>query len=75
MPERADDARVAHVNSVLATVAGANPGSVTFVDGPDAWCTDPAVATDLTMRWDGVDPHRPGAKLIYETIAPQLLSL
>ena len=75
LPERADDARVAHLNSVLAGVAAANPGWVTFVEGPDEWCTDSAIATDLAMRWDGVHPHRPGAKLIYETIAPQLLAL
>ncbi len=75
LPERADDARVEHLNSVLAGVAATNPGWVTFVEGPDEWCADSAIATDLAMRWDGVHPHRPGAKLIYETIAPQLLAL
>jgi len=75
LPERADDARVAHVNGVLQPVAASDPGWVSFVEGPQEWCTDATIANDLAMRWDGVHPHRPGAKLIYETIAPELLSL
>ncbi|MGI9052334.1 MAG: acyltransferase family protein [Ilumatobacteraceae bacterium] len=75
LPERADDGRVAHVNAVLQQVAASDPGWVSFVEGPKQWCTDPVIASDLAMRWDGVHPHRPGAKLIYETIAPELLSL
>ena len=48
---------------------------MTFVEGPDAWCADEAVATDVGMRWDGVHVYKPGAKLIYDTIAPALLAL
>ena len=51
------------------------PANVTFVEGPDAWCADEAVATDVGMRWDGVHVYKPGAKLIYDTIAPTLLAL
>ena len=40
---------------------------VQFVEGPDEWCTDEAIATDLDYRWDGVHVYKPGAKLIYET--------
>ena len=75
LPERGDDARVAHVNGLFRAVAAANPTTVTFVQGPAAWCTDPAVATDLGHRWDGVHVYKPGAKLIFDTIAPALLAL
>ena len=75
LPERGDDARVAHVNDVLRGVAATSGGSTTFVEGPDAWCADEAVATDLAMRWDGVHVYEPGAKLVYDTIAPALIGL
>ena len=48
---------------------------MTFVEGPDEWCADEAVATDVGLRWDGVHVYKPGAKLIYDTIAPALLAL
>ena len=35
----------------------------------------PAIATDLGYRWDGVHDYRPGAKLVFETIAPALVAL
>ena len=70
LPERGDDARVAHVNELLRAVAASDPARVTFVEGPDEWCADEAVATDLGMRWDGVHVYNPGAALIYETITP-----
>ena len=68
LPERADDARVAHVNEVFRAVAAANPATTTFVEGPDAWCHDEVTATDVGMRWDGVHVYKPGAKLIFETL-------
>ena len=37
-PERADDARVAHLNALWHEIADADPGTVTFVDGPTEWC-------------------------------------
>ena len=74
LPERGDDDRVAHLNSILAGYAEATDG-VVFVEGPDAWCADEAIATDLAYRWDGVHVYRPGAKLIIETVAPVLLAL
>jgi hypothetical protein len=74
LPERGNDARVAHLNSVLAGYAEATDG-VVFVEGPDAWCADEVIATDLDYRWDGVHVYRPGAKLIIETVAPALLAL
>jgi hypothetical protein len=75
LPERGDDARVAHFNELLRGVATRDPERVTFVEGPDEWCADDSIATDLGMRWDGVHVYAPGAALIYDTIAPALLAL
>jgi peptidoglycan/LPS O-acetylase OafA/YrhL len=75
LPERADDSRVAHLNTLFRSVAAENPATTTFVDGPTEWCSDESVATDLAMRWDGVHVYKPGAKLIYETIAPELRTM
>jgi peptidoglycan/LPS O-acetylase OafA/YrhL len=75
LPERGDDQRVAHVNSLLRDVADEYGPSVVFVEGPDAWCTDPEIANDLALRWDGVHVYGQGAKMIYETTAPAILQL
>ena len=75
LPERADDGRVAHLNQLLRQVAAADPANVSFVSGPTEWCGDQAIATNLGYRWDGVHVYKPGAKLIYETIAPALLAI
>ena len=75
LPERGDDARVAHLNDLLRQAAAADPEHVTFVAGPAEWCTNEAIATDLGYRWDGVHVYKPGAKLIYESIAAALLAI
>ncbi len=76
LPERGDDARVAHVNDLLRqSAASYDTPRVEFVEGPDQWCNDEAIATDLGYRWDGVHVYKPGANLIYTTIAPDLLRL
>ncbi len=75
LPERGDDARVAHVNDLLRRRCRRRPADVTFVEGPDEWCNDEAIATDLGYRWDGVHVYKPGANLIYATVAPDLLRL
>ena len=79
LPERGDDARVAHVNDLLretaATYLAAGDQRVQFVEGPDEWCSDEAIASDLGYRWDGVHVYKPGANLIYTTVAPDLLRL
>jgi hypothetical protein len=75
LPERGDDARVAHLNELLRDVAAADPAYVTFVPGPAAWCGDESISSDLGYRWDGVHVYKPGAALIYETIAPALLAI
>ena len=74
LPERGDDARVAHLNDLQRQVADSRP-DVTFVEGPDEWCSDEAIASDLGYRWDGVHVYKPGANLIYQTIAPALLAI
>jgi hypothetical protein len=73
LPERADDRRVAHLNQLWQSVAAANPSTTTFVKGP-AWCSDAVMATDVGMRWDGVHVYKPGAKAIFDAIAPSLLA-
>jgi len=75
LPERGDDERVEHLNELWRDIADADPGDVTFIDGPDEWCDDEAIATDLTYRWDGVHVYTPGANLIYTAIAPALVDL
>jgi peptidoglycan/LPS O-acetylase OafA/YrhL len=75
LPERGDDARVAHLNEVMRSVAAGYGPEVQVIEGPHEWCNDEAIATDLGYRWDGVHVYKPGANLIMETIAPQLLSL
>lgn len=75
LPERADDQRVAHLNELWRWIASQNPDTVSFVDGPDEWCNDESISTDLAYRWDGVHVYTPGANLIFQTIVPELQSL
>ncbi len=75
VPERGDDARVAHLNDLLRQVAATTPGTATFIDGPQEYCTDEELATNVRYRWDGVHPLSSGSKLTFETIANALLSI
>ena len=75
LPERGDDSRVEHINTLLRRVAARAPERITFVEGPDAWCVDESIATDVDYRWDGVHVYRRGADLILETIAAPLLAI
>ncbi len=75
LPERGRDDRVAHVTELLRQAAAANPDTTTFVAGPTEWCNDPAISEDLGYRWDGVHVYKPGADLIFETIAPAVLAI
>jgi hypothetical protein len=75
LPERGDDARIAHLNTLLRRAAAADPVRATFIEGPEEWCSDPEIASDVGYRWDGVHVYKPGAKLIYETIAASLLAI
>ena len=75
LPQRADDSRTGHLNDVMRTIAASYSNGVSFVSGPKQWCTDKAIASNTAYRWDGVHVYRPGAKLIFETIATALLQL
>jgi len=75
LPERANDQHVAHVNALLRTVAAKNATTTTFVTGPQDYCTNEAIATDLGYRWDGVHAYKAGAKLTFEAIAQALLTI
>jgi len=75
VPERGDDARVAHVNDLMRQLAAEQPDRAGFVGGPTQWCNGSSEATDTAYRWDGVHVYVPGANLIFETIAPSLLAL
>lgn len=75
LPERGDDERVAHLNGLLRQVVAASPDAVQFVEGPDEWCGDPSISSNLAYRWDGVHVYTPGAALIYQAVAPALLQM
>jgi peptidoglycan/LPS O-acetylase OafA/YrhL len=75
LPERGDRTRTSHLNQLLRQAAAKDPANVTFVAGPKAWCDDPTIAKDLGYRWDGVHYYRPGAKLVFDTITPELLAI
>ena len=77
LPQRGDDTRTGHLNDLLRDIAmaGGDGDGVDFVKGPTEWCTNPKIGSSTSYRWDGVHVYKPGAKLIYETIAPTLLQL
>ncbi|MBU3690321.1 MAG: hypothetical protein B7C54_04370 [Acidimicrobiales bacterium mtb01] len=75
MAERANDAGGAHLNDLMRRIVATYPSGVHFVDGPDEWCSDSPIATDLSYRYDGVHVYSRGSKLIFETIADQLLRI
>ncbi len=75
LPERGDDARVAHLNEMLRDIAAANPATTTFVAGPAEYCADESIASSLGHRWDGVHAYKPGAKLTFEAVSAALLAI
>jgi hypothetical protein len=75
LPERGDDNRTRHLNEMLRQAAAADPGNVRFVTGPQEYCTNQELATDVGHRWDGVHYYKPGAELVWSTIVPQLLAI
>lgn len=75
LPERGDDERVAHLNDLMRSVADDLGPNVWFVDGPDEWCDDEDVATDTSLRWDGVHVYGEGANMIFEAVAADLLQI
>lgn len=75
LPQRGDDSRTGRLNDLMREFAAPENDGVYFIDGPTEWCTDPSVSENPSYRWDGVHVYRQGAKLILESIAPQLLAL
>ena len=75
LKERGDDTRTRHLNEMIREVVESYPTQVSFVEGPTEWCTNPKISTSLSYRWDGVHVYKPGAKLVFETIADDLLAI
>ncbi len=75
LPERGDDARTRHLDDLLRASAARRPDRVFFVDPPHEFCDDPAIASNLSYRWDGVHYYKPGAALVFRAIGPQLLAI
>ena len=75
LPQRGDDMRTRHLNELMREIAAPETDGVFFVSGPKEWCNDPKISTSLSYRWDGVHAYKPGAKLIFETIATSILQL
>jgi len=75
LPQRGDDTRTSHLNDLLREIAAPEDDGVFFVSGPKEWCSDQKISTSLSYRWDGVHAYKPGAKLIFETIATSILQL
>ena len=75
LPQRGDDTRTRHLNDLMREIAAPENDGVFFVSGPMEWCSDPKISTSLSYRWDGVHAYKPGAKLVFETIANSILQL
>lgn len=75
LPQRGEDERTQHLNTLLRELAEPDNDGVYFVQGPREWCNNKAISTSTSYRWDGVHVYKPGAKLILETIASSLLQL
>jgi peptidoglycan/LPS O-acetylase OafA/YrhL len=72
-PERGDDTRTRHVNELIRQVAAVR--DLRLVEPPAAYCTDPKVASDRTLRWDGVHYTPKGSLQFLKAILPQLLAM
>jgi lysophospholipase L1-like esterase len=75
LPQRRDDSRTQHLNTLLREFAAPEDDSVYFVTGPHEWCNNMKISTSTSYRWDGVHVYKPGAKLIFEAVASQLLQI
>lgn len=73
LPERGDDRRVSHLNSLLRQLVERNPDTTTFLTGPVEWCSGSPKSVDPAYRWDGVHLYKPGVALVFDAIAGRLL--
>jgi peptidoglycan/LPS O-acetylase OafA/YrhL len=74
-PERGDDVRTRHVNALLRAAAAADPAHTFLVEPPESFCTDPKIGANVAYRWDGVHYYKPGSRLYFATVTPQLLAI
>ena len=75
LPQRRDDTRTQHLNTLMREFAAPEDDGVYFVTGPREWCNNMKISTSPSYRWDGVHVYKPGAKLIFEAVASQLLQI
>jgi hypothetical protein len=75
LKERGDDLRTGHLNKLIKQVVETYTSQVSFVEGPNEWCESAKISSSLSYRWDGVHVYKPGAKLILETVADDLLAI
>jgi peptidoglycan/LPS O-acetylase OafA/YrhL len=74
-PERGDDERTRHVNTLLRAAAAADPAHTFLVEPPESFCTDPKIGANVAYRWDGVHYYKPGSRLYFAAVTPQLLAI
>ncbi|HKD98056.1 MAG TPA: SGNH hydrolase domain-containing protein [Micromonosporaceae bacterium] len=72
-PERGDDSRTRHVNDLLRQVA--DGVHVFTVQPPSSFCADASIGDNHKYRYDGTHYLQPGAKLWFDAVIPQLLTL
>jgi hypothetical protein len=75
LPERGDDDRTRHLNTLLAAAAARSPQRVFMIHPPSAFCKNPTIAKSTAYRWDGTHYYKPGAALVFQVITPQLLAI
>ena len=75
LPERGDDSRTGHINTLLEQAAADDPHHVVTVKPPRAFCANEKIANDVNYRWDGVHYYIPGASLFMSAVGPQLLAI
>ena len=74
-PERGDDGRTRHVNTLLRAAAAADPAHTFLIEPPESFCTDPKIGANVAYRWDGVHYYKPGSRLYFAAVTPQLLAI
>ena len=75
LPERGDDSRTRHINTLLEQAAAKDPQRVFMIHPPSAFCNNPSIAKNTAYRWDGTHYYIPGAALVFRVITPQLLAI
>ena len=72
LPERGINGRTAHLNQLLEAAVAEHPDRVSLVDPVPEFCRDPQVASDLSLRWDGVHVGPAGGELIWDRLVELL---